>query len=122
MMKFSQCIFFLKVLLQNGPTAMHYMHNWSILYTLDRRKYYDYWLFLPRNHLFFSRFLKSELYKDSLVAEMSGKTLPFDAGIDGEPLLQIGENTLGRSKSQESTSSAGSTSARRRSILPWGKS
>ena len=88
-----------------------YAYSNQFIHTLD-----------SKNIIIFSRFLKSELYKDSLVAEMSGKTLPFDAGIDGEPLLQIGENTLGRSKSQESTSSAGSTSARRRSILPWGKS
>ena len=46
---------------------------------------------------------------------MSGKSLPF-ADPDQDPLLDIGENTLGRSKGQESTSS----STRRRSILPWG--
>lgn len=65
----------------------------------------------------FSRFLKSDLYKDSLVAEMSGKNLPFE-NHQLDPLLDIGNannavpsttSSLGR-KSQESS--------RRRSILP----
>lgn len=60
----------------------------------------------------FSRFLKSDLYKDNLMAEMSGKSLPFEAAED--PNLDIGgqiinTNSLGR-KSQETS--------RRRSILP----
>ncbi len=68
----------------------------------------------------FSRFLKSDLYKDSLVAEMSGKLLPFDA-YEPDPMLDIGikvktgsASTLDRKKQQEDE-----PVSRRRSILPW---
>ena len=63
----------------------------------------------------FSRFLKSELYKDSLVAEMSGKNLPFEKS-EMEPLLDIGEP--GSSSTHSSLRNKDQTSSRRRSILP----
>ena len=81
----------------------------------------------------FSRFLKSDLYKESLVAEMSGKPmLPFERGIEKDPLLDIGTgatisgqtNAGGPATSTQSIASLGRKSqdnTRRRSILPsWG--
>ena len=61
----------------------------------------------------FSRFLKSELYKDSLVAEMSGKSLPFE-NSEKEPLLDIGEGFHSTHSSLRKTNEG----SRRRSILP----
>ena len=65
----------------------------------------------------FSRFLKSDLYKDSLVAEMSGKTLPFE-NSDKEPLLDIGEPGIHSAHSSLRNKDGSSTGSRRRSILP----
>lgn len=78
----------------------------------------------------FSRFLKSDLYKESLVAEMSGKPmLPFERGIEKDPLLDIGNGASiqgpnAPTTSTQSIASLGRKSqdnSRRRSILPsWG--
>ena len=80
----------------------------------------------------FSRFLKSDLYKESLVAEMSGKPLRFDpSGSEADPDLDIGsalmdpKASLGRkSKFDKRDSEIGigtnppSEPSRRRSLLP----
>jgi regulator of G-protein signaling len=78
----------------------------------------------------FSRFLKSDLYKESLVAEMSGKPLRFDpSGSEADPDLDIGsalmdpKASLGRkSKFDKRESEIGanppSEPSRRRSLLP----
>ena len=69
----------------------------------------------------FSRFLKSDLYKESLVAEMSGKPLPFER-IEKDPLLNIGiTSTPLVSSSSASLGRKSQDNSRRRSILPsWG--
>lgn len=75
----------------------------------------------------FSRFLKSDLYKESLVAEMAGKALPFEHAHT-DALLDIGlqspPESLGRKSKLTSTLSSahsenGDQPGRRRSILPW---
>ncbi len=87
----------------------------------------------------FSRFLKSDLYKESLVAEMSGKPLRFDpSGSEADPDLDIGsvplqlhsdnKASLGRKskfdlKHRDSeigmgTNNPTSEPSRRRSLLP----
>ena len=82
----------------------------------------------------FSRFLKSDLYKESLVAEMSGKSLKFDpaAGADQDPDLDIGssvhhfdpKSSLGRKskfdhkRESEIGTNPPSEPSRRRSLLP----
>jgi regulator of G-protein signaling len=71
----------------------------------------------------FSRFLKSDLYKDSLMAEMSGKALPFADALDPEVMVE--EVTIPRSSSAivDGSASAATTKKpeenRRRSLLPW---
>jgi len=78
----------------------------------------------------FSRFLKSDLYKESLVAEMSGKPLRFDpaAGTDLDPDLDLGsidpKSSLGRKsklehkRDSEIGPNPPSEPSRRRSLLP----
>ena len=72
---------------QEGPPTSH-------LFATAQKQIYNLMKFDS-----FSRFLKSELYKESLVAEMSGKTLPFADSNQSEvdPLLELGSesNTLG---------------------------
>ena len=63
----------------------------------------------------FSRFLKSDLYKDSLLADMAGSPLPHDGtDLDSELLTtQPDLNTSGDSVKNKSAET------RRKSILPW---
>jgi regulator of G-protein signaling len=64
----------------------------------------------------FSRFLKSDLYKDSLLADMAGSALPHD-GSDLEPeLLTTVVTDLNQSGDSVKNKSA---ETRRKSILPW---
>jgi hypothetical protein len=77
-----------------------------------------------------SRFLKSDLYKESLMAEMSGKPLKFDpaTGADADPDLDIGtaahpvdpKSSLGRKwkREPEVGTNPPSEPSRRRSLLP----
>ena len=81
----------------------------------------------------FSRFLKSDLYKESLVSEMSGKPLRFDpTGSEADPDLDIGtapqhdhKSSLGRKSKfdvkrepEMGPNPANSEPSRRRSLLP----
>ena len=63
----------------------------------------------------FSRFLKSELYKESLLADMAGNSLPF-TGEDLEMDLMTSAVDLDKSDSSIKKPGEGS---RRKSILPW---
>ena len=65
----------------------------------------------------FSRFLKSDLYKDSLLADMAGNSLPFN-GEDLEGDLMTSAVDL--DKSDSSLKKSGDSGGRRKSILPWG--
>lgn len=62
----------------------------------------------------FSRFLKSDLYKESLLADMAGSTLPF-TGEDLEVDLMTSAADLDKSDSSIKKPGEG----RRKSILPW---
>ena len=64
----------------------------------------------------FSRFLKSDLYKDSLLADMAGNSLPFN-GEDLEGDLVTSAVDL--DKSDSSIKKSGGEGGRRKSILPW---
>ena len=68
----------------------------------------------------FSRFLKSDLYKDSLMAEMAGKPLPMDTLASKESASEETSNAgLKDSKKKPSSQSSGSNEpGRRRSLLP----
>ncbi|XP_059083922.1 regulator of G-protein signaling loco-like isoform X2 [Tigriopus californicus] len=73
----------------------------------------------------FSRFLKSELYKESLLAEMSGNPLPFANDLEAPLTEKSGEESKGSSKEKSSLSwgkksSKADVENRRRSLLPWG--
>ena len=62
----------------------------------------------------FSRFLKSDLYKDSLLADMAGNPLQFN----GEDLeLDLVTSMIDLDKSDSSIKKSGE--GRRKSILPW---
>jgi len=63
----------------------------------------------------FSRFLKSDLYKDSLLADMAGNPLPFDGQDLDFDLMTTA--VLDLDKSDSSIKKSGET--RRKSILPW---
>ena len=64
----------------------------------------------------FSRFLKSDLYKDSLLADMAGNALPFN----GEDLeVDLLTSALDLDKSDSSIKKSGGEGGRRKSILPW---
>ena len=69
----------------------------------------------------FSRFLKSDLYKESLMAEMAGKPLPMDttASKESNPIEEpINTDTKESKKKLASQGSGSSESGRRRSLLP----
>ncbi|PSN42008.1 hypothetical protein C0J52_08253 [Blattella germanica] len=70
----------------------------------------------------YPRFLKSELYKDCLVRELSGRELPFPGGDDLDTGLQLHapvDNNNGHSKLKKSRSDA--EDRRRKSLLPWNR-
>jgi len=64
----------------------------------------------------FSRFLKSDVYKECLLADMAGKDLPYN-GVDGvEEELQVNpEDEESKDKSKKSKD----VEVRRKSLLPW---
>ena len=65
----------------------------------------------------FSRFLKSDLYKDSLLADMAGNPFPYN----GEDLeMDLMTSAVDLDKSDSSLKKAGDSGGRRKSILPWG--
>ena len=65
----------------------------------------------------FSRFLKSDLYKDSLLADMAGNPFPFN----GEDLeVDLMTSAVDLDKSDGSLKKAGDSGGRRKSLLPWG--
>ena len=68
----------------------------------------------------FSRFLKSDLYKESLMAEMAGKALPMDTVASKESSLGDSNNSdiKDAKKKLSSQNSGSSESGRRRSLLP----
>ena len=69
----------------------------------------------------FSRFLKSDLYKESLMAEMAGKPLPMDTNSSKEANAVEESNVTDAKDSKKklaSQSSGSSESGRRRSLLP----
>ncbi len=77
----------------------------------------------------FSRFLKSDLYKEAMVAEMSGRPLPFadDAAVHDNGLsidLNSNDNHVLAENNNPSKISAvkkqEESSNRRKSLLPWG--
>ena len=74
---------------QDGPTTPHQ-------FATAQKQIYNLMKFDS-----FTRFLKSDLYKDSLVAEMSGKGLPFE-NAENEPLLDIGESCISTSSTHSS--------------------
>lgn len=67
----------------------------------------------------YPRFLKSELYKECLVRELSGQELPFPGGDDLDTGLQLHTtaDSPGHSKLKKSRSDA--EDRRRKSLLPW---
>lgn len=65
----------------------------------------------------FSRFLKSDLYKDSLLADMAANPLPF-SGEDLE--VDLMTSSVDLDKSDSSIKKSGDGGGRRKSILPWG--
>ena len=65
----------------------------------------------------FSRFLKSDLYKESLESEKNGRPLPLDTNQDGQETKKTGMFG-GTKKKSISTSSSGEGQPRRRSLLP----
>eukprot|EP00090_Calanus_glacialis_P025950 TRINITY_DN4067_c0_g1_i4.p1 TRINITY_DN4067_c0_g1~~TRINITY_DN4067_c0_g1_i4.p1 ORF type:complete len:1667 (-),score=523.48 TRINITY_DN4067_c0_g1_i4:172-5172(-) len=64
----------------------------------------------------FSRFLKSDLYKDSLLADMAGNSLPFDGQDLDFDLMTTAVFDLDKSDSSMKNKSG---EVRRKSILPW---
>jgi len=64
----------------------------------------------------FSRFLKSDLYKDSLLADMAGNPLPFDGQDLDFDLITTAVSDLDKSDSSLKNKSG---EVRRKSILPW---
>ena len=69
----------------------------------------------------FSRFLKSDLYKESLMAEMAGKPLPMDTTSTKEYNVAEEPNSVDTKDSKKklaSQNSGSSESGRRRSLLP----
>ena len=68
----------------------------------------------------FSRFLKSDLYKESLMAEMAGKPLPMDTLAPKESAQENSNNSDQKdSKKKLAFQNSGSSeSGRRRSLLP----
>ena len=68
----------------------------------------------------FSRFLKSDLYKDSLMAEMAGKPLPMDTLASKESTSEETNNVGSKDlKKKPSSQNSGSNEpGRRRSLLP----
>jgi len=69
----------------------------------------------------FTRFLKSDIYKNSLLADMAGNPLPYD-GQDLDFDLQTGPDlsiSLDKSDSSNKSKEDG-TGIRRKSLLPWG--
>ncbi len=72
----------------------------------------------------FSRFLKSDLYKESLVAEMSGRQLPYSDSLDQEVMLDsnaVSSSTTNDKSGKKNKSTAEDATSRRRSLLPWSK-
>ncbi len=83
----------------------------------------------------FSRFLKSDLYKEATEAEMQGKPLPFADKLDPDIMLdpesQEKQQHHGKVEKTASAPAGGSKGGkkssssedvgRRRSLLPWGK-
>lgn len=76
----------------------------------------------------YSRFLKSDLYKDALLADMAGKPLPFADKLNEDlDLVSAINKTDARRKDEQHNSRNHSVpgadtennSSRRRSILPW---
>ncbi|KAL0269753.1 UNVERIFIED_CONTAM: hypothetical protein PYX00_007383 [Menopon gallinae] len=66
----------------------------------------------------YPRFIKSELYKECLLREMSGEELPYQGDAQLTPNLNKGE-TPSRGKLKKSRSDA--DDCRRKSLLPWHK-
>jgi len=64
----------------------------------------------------FSRFLKSDLYKDSLLADMAGNSLPYDGQDLDFDLMTTAVFDLDKSDSSIKNKSG---EVRRKSILPW---
>jgi len=64
----------------------------------------------------FSRFLKSDLYKDSLLADMAGNNLPYDGQDLDFDLMTTAVFDLDKSDSSIKNKSG---EVRRKSILPW---
>ncbi len=79
--------------------------------------------------LTFFRFLKSDLYKDSLLADMGGTPLPINGQDQTDPQLAVDLNVpLNVSTDGGGNSSGGKAGkggkdegSRRKSILPWGR-
>lgn len=74
----------------------------------------------------YSRFLKSDLYKEALMAEMAGTTLPYANALDEDLMVDenaakaVAEsktNSLNRTKKTD-TDTGGN---RRKSLLPWNR-
>ena len=89
-------------------------------------------LFLNKHILMvtFFRFLKSDLYKDSLLADMGGTPLPINGQDQTDPQLAVDLNvplnlSTDGGGGNNSTGKAGKggkdEGSRRKSILPWGR-
>ena len=63
----------------------------------------------------FSRFLKSDMYKESLVAEMAGKKIPYSE----DPEKEVEETKRQQKKDKEQQHVQSEETGRRRSLLPW---
>ena len=68
----------------------------------------------------YSRFLKSPLYKDSVLAEMEGRPLPFSEDAESIDSVDSDRKSLKKQASGSSTEEGGEK--RRRSLLPWNRS
>ncbi len=79
----------------------------------------------------FSRFLKSELYREAVEAEAAGRELPYADKLDPDVMLeeqqQQQQQTISKAAVEKTVSSGshrgkkgGEDASRRRSLLPWG--
>ena len=77
-------------------------------------------IFQLMKHDSYARFLKSDLYRQCVVAEMEGKPLPFQ-GEAASPAKDDGKKLMKKSKS-DSNAQEGGEEKRRISLLTWARS
>jgi hypothetical protein len=70
----------------------------------------------------YARFLKSPLYKDSVLAEMEGRCLPFSEDAESLDSLDSASDRKSLKKQASGSSTEEGGEKRRRSLLPWNRS